>query len=206
MIDARGEKMDFGRTRYEQRKKKRVNTSLNIAIGIVVLFIVYFSFQLFFGGNPPEEAAADKDVTQEEPKGETVEKDKEPNVDYAKNERDEIEEDKAETESEEPIEDEPVVDGEWKPIGTSQSEPFVADYTKDSVNWQEMEKALRYAIGTEEKIVIWWLGNGGSPQSAEGVVSDPGNADTPYRVKLEWVTEKGWKPVSVEQLDHNPYR
>ncbi|HHY21679.1 MAG TPA: DUF1510 family protein, partial [Bacilli bacterium] len=50
------------------------------------------------------------------------------------------------------------------------------------------------------------LGNGGSPQSAEGVVSDPGNADTPYKVRLEWVTEKGWKPVSVEQLDRNPYR
>ncbi|HHY20469.1 MAG TPA: DUF1510 family protein, partial [Bacilli bacterium] len=151
--------MDFGRTRYEQRKKKRVNTTLNIAIGIVVLFIIYFSFQLFFGSNTPEEAAADEEVMQEEPKGETIEKDTEPKVDYSANERDEIEDDEAE--SEEPIEDEELVtDGEWKPIGTSQSEPFVADYTKYSVNWQEMEQALKYAIGTEEKIVIWWLGNG----------------------------------------------
>lgn len=197
--------MDFGRTRYEQRKKKRVNTTLNIAIAIVVLFIVYFSFQLFFGDNSPEEVAADKDVRQEEPKGETIEKDLEPKVDYSVNDREDIEEDKAR--SEEPIEgEEPIVDGEWQPIGTSQSEPFVADYTKDSVNWQEMEQALKYAIGTEENIVIWWLGNGGSPHSAEGVVSDPGNADTPYKVRLEWVTERGWKPVSVEQLDSNPYR
>lgn len=197
--------MDFERTRYEQRKKKRVNNTLNIAIGIVVLFIVYFSFQLFFGDNKPEEVPANQDVAQEESKGEKIEKDPEPNVHYSNNKQDEIEKDDEEI-PEDAEAEEQVADGEWKPIGTSQSEPFVADYTKDSLNWQEMTEALQYAIGTEEKIVIWWLGNGGSPQSAEGVVSDPGNADTPFKVRLKWVTEKGWKPVSVEQLDSNPYR
>lgn len=100
----------------------------------------------------------------------------------------------------------PPIDGEWEPIGTVQEEPFIAVYDKNHVNWEEMTRALQYATGIGDDIVIWWLGNGGDHLSAEGYVSDSVNKDTPYKVRLQWVTNRGWKPVSVEQLNENPYR
>lgn len=96
--------------------------------------------------------------------------------------------------------------GQWQPIGTKQEEPHITTFTKESIDWQEMVKAITYATNlSEEQMIIWRLENGGAPNLARGVVSTSMTKETPYEVKLEWVTNEGWKPVEVNVLDQNPY-
>lgn len=195
--------MEIGRTRYRERRKKRKGMLFNILFVIVLIMLIYFTIKLFVKNDVIEEANGDELIEEEQ----LHQHDDVPMNDEMSSDHDESEDEKVKTPLEvDEHDDEQAVDGQWEPIGTTQLEPFAADFTRDSVNWQEMERALKYAIGTEEKITIWWLGNGGDHLSAEGVVSTPQHASTPYRVRLEWVTEKGWKPVSVEQLENNPYR
>ncbi|WP_096201385.1 YrrS family protein [Bacillus sp. FJAT-45350] len=198
--------MDYNSTRFEQRKKKRVNKILNISIGIVAVLILFFGSQLIFGTSSNEDAMTEveeeetieeEEVIEEENIEEAVVEEEIPEIEN-NNEEEQIEED--EEELLEPV------DGEWQPIGTQQQqqEPFEADFTRDGQNWNEMKRALEYATGLGDNIIIWRLENGGNLQSAVGTVSDYQNQSTPYQVRLEW-TNRGWQPVNVNTLDKNPY-
>ncbi|WP_209122874.1 YrrS family protein [Alkalihalobacillus sp. BA299] len=201
-------------TRYEQRKKRRLNRLLNVAIGIVAILIIYFAVQLLFSSGSSEEVIADhgqeeqqQEQTEEIPK-QTHEENKD--IDSAQDEatRNEAENEDIREEDVEDVEEsfeEEVQYGEWEPIGTVQSEPFEINFSKDHVNWKEMTHALQYATGLGDDIILWRIENGGDSQSAVGTVSDPENKHTPYRVRIEWVPERGWKPVEVIQLSENPY-
>ncbi len=200
--------MDY-QTRYQKRKKKRVNRILNVLIGVVALLIIYFSSQLFFNSN--EKATV---VNSEE----TIENEEDENQP-----KDDIQEEKINTENENKIEDEkrvnekksekvteeeeiePTLDSNWHPTGTVQSEPFEADFTEGSINWQEMTNALKYATGLGDNIIIWRLGNDGNLQSAIGTVSDWENRSNPYQVRMRWVPYEGWLPIEVLQLEENPF-
>lgn len=88
--------------------------------------------------------------------------------------------------------------GPWHPIGTVQKEPHHTDYIKGSVDWNERVKALLYATGlSEDDYILWRLENGGSPDKSRGVISSKENPEKKYVVLLQWVTGKGWKPISV---------
>lgn len=96
-----------------------------------------------------------------------------------------------------------VIVKDWEPVGTEQEEPHVTTYDKNSLDWQEMLKAIRYATGLQEGDMIpWWVENGGGPQKVKATVTN--NAQNQiYRVYVEWVTEEGWMPVKVEVLKEN---
>lgn len=215
------------RRAIEERKKKRKNRLINGAIALVLIGIVFVSGMLIFGGDEKDVAVDssgneqldennERNYEQTDPMSDNNENDvnsgnarsNETESDVPQNRESEIELNDNESENEANIDDRttPPRDGEWEPISTVQEEPFVAVYDKNHVNWQEMTRALQYATGIGDDIVIWWLGNGGDHQSAEGYVSDSVNQDRPYKVRLEWVPNRGWKPVSVEQLNENPYR
>ncbi|OLO38804.1 hypothetical protein BTR23_11115 [Alkalihalophilus pseudofirmus] len=204
--------MDYS-TRYEQRKKRRLNRLLNVAIGVVAILIIYFAIQLFFSSGS-EEAIVDHDQEeqQEEHNEENTEQLIEENtdIDSAQDEtsKNEIENEELREEEEEESFNDEVRPGDWQPIGTVQSEPFELEsqhFSKDHVNWKEMTHAIQYATGLDDDITIWRIENGGNPQSAVGTVSGRDNKHTPYRVRIEWVPERGWKPVEVIQLSENPY-
>lgn len=94
-------------------------------------------------------------------------------------------------------------DAAWEPIGTEQSGDHVTQYEKGSVDWQEMERALAYGAGiSQEGMKVFWLGNGGSPDTAVGTISPSDNSVT-YRVYIQWIDEEGWKPTKVEKLKTN---
>ena len=94
-------------------------------------------------------------------------------------------------------------DTAWKPVGTEQSGEHVTQYEQGSVDWQEMEKALAYGAGISEgDMKVYWLGNGGSPDTAVGTVS-PSDDSATYRVHIQWVDGQGWKPTKVEKLKVN---
>ncbi|MFD6208817.1 DUF1510 family protein [Peribacillus sp. NPDC060253] len=94
----------------------------------------------------------------------------------------------------------------WKPVGTEQSGEHTTSFQKDSVDWNEMSKAIANGAGIDEgSMRMWWLQNGGSPNTAIGTVSEGDNPKT-FRVHIEWVDGSGWKPVKVEELKTNDKR
>ena len=72
---------------------------------------------------------------------------------------------------------------------------------KKHVDWAEKKKALSYATGhSEDELIFWKIKNGGGPQKSIGIVSTRDKSEK-YRVFLEWVDEKGWKPVQMDILN-----
>ncbi|WP_456273945.1 DUF1510 family protein [Bacillus sp. AK031] len=106
-------------------------------------------------------------------------------------------------ESDEPNVKKVIVDPSWKPIGTQQTGEHVAQYEQDSADWQEKVQALSYATGIPEgNMTVWWLERNGGPDKAIGTVA-PKDQSTTYRVYLQWVDGKGWKPVKMQELVEN---
>ncbi|MFC0473599.1 YrrS family protein [Halalkalibacter kiskunsagensis] len=188
--------------RYEQRKKKRVNRILNVAIGIVTILIIVFAVQIFFSSTSSEEVLTEVDqngeIEENEPESiaDPVEKNKENNQSEA------VEENEHESTEEQLDEEElePVPDGEWEPVGTSQTGEFTPDFNEGSTNWNEMVKALQYATGIDD-MIVWWIGNGGSATRARGEVAPRGNPNEKYEVYIEWIDGQGWMPVEKNKLN-----
>ncbi|MFS0672892.1 DUF1510 family protein [Ornithinibacillus sp. 179-J 7C1 HS] len=112
-----------------------------------------------------------------------------------------------ETETTEPVatDDDNVVSaytGDWQPVGTEQVGPHTTQFDTESIDWKEMEKAIRSATGlTEEDMITWFIGNGGH-QKAIGTVTNKAQTEI-YRVYLSWVDNQGWQPTLVEILKEN---
>ncbi|MFB4164830.1 DUF1510 family protein [Alteribacillus sp. JSM 102045] len=221
-------------TRYEMRKRKRMNRILNASIVAVGALIIFFAVQLFFSGDDQAvEEEETEDVAQEtdtEPVEEESSPDDTPETDTNDSEEsddnrdtqdnEETEETQQDREEEESAEEENEQDGpqipegdgengEWEPIGTEQSGSFSHNFSENSQNWEEMQMALRYATGLDEAdeddIIYWRIENGGDSHTVVGVVSDKDNKNNPYQVTMEFVENEGWKPLEVEVLDSNPY-
>lgn len=87
----------------------------------------------------------------------------------------------------------------WEPIGTVQTGEHTSVFDQDSVDWTEMIQAITYATGIDESnMTIWFLGNNGHNR-AVGTISSK-NQQEKYRVYIDWVDGKGWKPTKVEEL------
>lgn len=52
-------------------------------------------------------------------------------------------------------------------------------------------------------MIVWFIKNGGSPDTAIGTVSSKDKKDK-YRVYMKWVKNKGWKPTKMEVLKTLP--
>ncbi|SES18382.1 YrrS family protein [Salisediminibacterium halotolerans] len=235
--------------RREVRKKKRINTFLNISIGIVAVIIVFISGTLFFGLGGNDEAAPnnnnDNDTAEENNEGagginentnisddETEQNNDADNeldgnlgdtVNDANNNNenngnesnnnnqnnDSNDENESNENNSNNEESGPADEDEWGPIGTAQEEPFELTqekFSRDHVNWEEMERALEYATGiSQSEMTVWRIENAGGENTVVGTVSDDENTSTPYQVELSWVEGEGWEPASMEQLSSNPY-
>ncbi|TWT09064.1 YrrS family protein [Planomicrobium sp. CPCC 101079] len=162
-----------------------------------------------------EEADAEKEATdpeQEQPESASEESEEENAVENDENEADK----NSETEQKEgtviggtitskasndPIVEETVINTSWEPVKTSQKGDHVSVYEKDSVDWKEKVSAISYATGLQEdNMYIMRIQNGGGPQKSIGVVQSKDQQEK-YRVYLEWVDGKGWKPVKMDILN-----
>ncbi|WP_062049950.1 YrrS family protein [Bacillus sp. JCM 19034] len=201
--------------RYEKRREKRKSLLLNVAIVIVMVLIAFFALQIF---NQEGTVLVDEDE-QDPIESEENEEDIESKVPIIEDpittvpdhelpiDEDPIEEDIIEEGMEDEDEDEPSRpnEGEWEPIGTTQSE-LRLEFSEGSVNRQEMDRALSYASGLRlEEMTVWRIENAGDQRSVRGVVSNYENSETPYEIYLEWQDGEGWLPVQMNQLDRNPY-
>jgi cytoskeletal protein RodZ len=193
--------------RFAQRAKRRkINRILNTAIAVVVLLIITVAWNLFSDGGQSSEQAA-KPQSKTEVKKEHGEQ----KVEVEINEQQEKDEESEQTDSEEEQEvietpgppgsniETEIVNPAWQPIGTTQSEPHVTQFKKDSVDWKEMLDAVSYATGlSQSDMIVWFIGNNG-PNKAVATISTKDKAQY-YKVYIEWVENQGWKPTKVQKL------
>ncbi|MEK4759388.1 YrrS family protein [Viridibacillus sp. FSL E2-0187] len=109
--------------------------------------------------------------------------------------------------SDDPIVKEVIKDSNWKPTATAQKESGAqhnSSYDSNSTDWKEKVATLASTTGlNEDEMIVWYLKNGGSPDTAIGTVSSKDKKDK-YRVYMKWVKNKGWKPTKMEVLNTLP--
>ncbi len=191
-------------------KKRKINRIYNISIAVICVLIVIVAITIFTGN--------DMEKTSTEPtKSNQIDANTDKNT-VNTNETEPVEdvkeEEEASTEPElvkvEGSGDKNVVNTytseSWKPIGTEQTGVHRISFEKGSTDWNEMTKAIAYGAGIDEASMhLWWLNNGGTPNSAVGTVS-AGNNPQSFRVYIEWIDGEGWKPIKVEELKENDKR
>ncbi|MFA2807930.1 YrrS family protein [Bacillus mycoides] len=85
----------------------------------------------------------------------------------------------------------------WKPIGTEQGARPAMKFKEGTVDWNEMKKAISYAVDVPEgQLIFDFIGNNGE-NKAYGNVRDK-QSNKKYKVDIDWVENQGWKPVSVQ--------
>ncbi|MGU3372571.1 YrrS family protein [Bacillus mycoides] len=85
----------------------------------------------------------------------------------------------------------------WKPIGTEQGAKPAMEFKEGTVDWNEMKKAISYAVDAPEgQLIFDFIGNNGE-NKAYGNVRDK-QSNKKYKVDIDWVENQGWKPVSVQ--------
>lgn len=212
---------DFSRL---NRKKKRSKTNrlLNIAIAVVVMLIILTATIIFSSGDGSNQAKEDSVKTGQEQEKNDLVTNKEKTDDQAVQKGTESIEEQSklddneveEVEIEEPEEPgtithmssddqvvaETIVNTAWEPLATKQTGEHISSYDGNTVDWNEKKEAIAYAIGnTTDSLIYWKIKNGGSPTTSIGIVSTQDKVEK-YRVYLEWVDDKGWKPTKVDVL------
>lgn len=203
-------------------KKRKINRIYNILLGIVIIAIIVVLVFIFSGNDEENQATpTENNSAQQEEKINNNENVSDQETDSSNTDEKDNEEQEEDTNTEElteieSLENATIVENNndsniettyenenWQPVGTTQTGEHVTNFTKDSTDWNEMEKALAYGAGLDENnIILYWLGNGGAANKATGTIS-PKDKSATYRVYIEWVDGSGWKPYKVEQLKTN---
>lgn len=102
--------------------------------------------------------------------------------------------------NDEEIIEQSIIDSSWQPIGTDQSGEHVSQYDAESTDYNEKKRAIAYATGfSEDELFYKRVKNGGGPQKSIGIVTTKDGSKI-FRVYIEWIDEKGWKPVKMDVL------
>lgn len=214
-------------SRYQRFEKRRKNTKLLTILAILggaLALILLVTTILPFGGeektvnDQPKTATDDSDQTEydsTESSQDSSSTDTEGQEDSTETPEESSEEDSSESNTvdwettEETVEEsdkenvEKVITRDWKPIGTEQEGSHRATFKKGTQDWDEMVKAIHVGAGLQpSNSILWYVGNGGDAQSAIGTITDKSQQKI-YRVYVEWIDQKGWKPVKVEVLEEN---
>ncbi|MFD6510690.1 DUF1510 family protein [Bacillus sp. NPDC060175] len=200
-------------SRFQAKQQNRRNKGIfNIAFSVVLVTVGIVTYQLFFTSDTSKKAIAqEKKATKiEEKKNEDKEAAK---IEEKKNEDKETAHLEEKQKVEEPVktnenenkEGEKTISEEkgsqtnpsWKPIGTEQGAKPAMRFKEGTVDWNEMKKAISYAVDVPESQLIFdFIGNNGN-NKAYGNVRDK-QSNKKYKVDIDWVENQGWKPVSVQ--------
>ncbi len=177
--------------------------TVGIFIVIVLLFVV--------GSSILTKDHAAPEHLQRQPVGEEQEEKEEEKPKEDKEDKKEEQEDKEEkqqgpkdeliqSESDKPDVLEVWTNEAWGPIGTEQEEPHVSKFDGQSQDWIEKKEAIAAPLSYEmEELTYIYVQGGATAKEAIGTVQSKEDR-VKYRVYIEWVDEKGWKPVRVERL------
>lgn len=195
------------------RRKEKMDRTLNYLIGIVSVLIV-ISVIVIFTGNEDEEAAkepAEETPVESQPIEEeenAVEEDEEVESEPVPQDEEEAEEPtESETNapkvssSDQPAVDEVWTNDAWKPYATAQTGEHTSTFTEGDIDYEEKLKAIYSVIPLDQQeSILWSIRNNGNAKSAVAVLSSKDKAQK-YRVAIEWIDDQGWKPQQVEVLN-----
>ncbi|MGM9987664.1 MAG: YrrS family protein [Bacillaceae bacterium] len=178
--------------RVKQKKRRKwINRLLNILIVIVLAAIGIVCYYMFFKEPVKEKKKVSKPVVHS-----AIEKPEEPE----KNKELEQELMWIREKMEDPNVVETYQQPDWTVIETKQKEPHKISYEIGSVDWLEMKNCIAYATNlTFKDFSTWYIGRGEKQNETIGIISTKDGAYH-YRVYMEWMTNKGWKPKLVQQL------
>lgn len=207
---------NYRSARYSERAKRRkTNIILNSLIVVVLGLIIVVAVNIFNSGSEKADVQKQTPPTTKQTDNKGTSNKTKPNKESNQSAKDNVQKEKDEKKDEKEVKiteggapnvKKTIENPNWKPVETSQSGEHVAVYDSSSVDWQEMLKAIGSAIDTDpNNMVVWFLENGG-PNRSIGTVSVKGKEDQTFRVYIEWVDQKGWKPVKVEELIQNDKR
>ena len=202
-------------------KRRKTNIVLNTLIVIVLLLIVVVTVNVFFGddktaskedaerasalsqsGQEKKDTNTDNQEKVRTSKDKNKEKDQDIDQDIDKDgdlsEKDDVKDQEIVTEGgSDPEVKKTIVNPTWEPVGTSRTGQHFNEYS--GADWDEMVQAISYGTGIDpSNMTILFLGNNG-PDKSVGTVKQK-DTQQEYRVYIEWVDEKGWKPTQVEEL------
>lgn len=202
-------------------KRRKTNIVLNTLIVIVLLLIVVVTVNVFFGddktaskedaerasalsqsGQEKKDTNTDNQEKVRTSKDKNKEKDQDIDQDIDKDgdlsEKDDVKDQEIVTEGgSDPEVKKTIVNPAWEPVGTSRTGQHFNEYS--GADWDEMVQAISYGTGIDpSNMTILFLGNNG-PDKSVGTVKQK-DTQQEYRVYIEWVDEKGWKPTQVEEL------
>ncbi|PGO20636.1 FMN-dependent NADH-azoreductase [Bacillus cereus] len=217
--------MGQGSRFQEKQQNRRKKVIFNIAFTLVLVTVGIVTYQLFSPSDTSKKAIAqEKKATKIEEKKhkekeaaqlEEKKREEKEAAQLEKKEREEREaalleekqkaEKSVKTSENENKEGEKTVSQEkgsqtnpsWKPIGTEQGAKPAMQFKEGTVDWNEMKKAISYAVDAPEgQLIFDFIGNNGE-NKAYGNVRDK-QSNKKYKVDIDWVENQGWKPVSVQ--------
>jgi hypothetical protein len=207
-------------------KRRKTNIVLNALIVIVLLLIVVVTVNIFFSDDQTASKSNDKvensvkennsetagalsqgdeedtniDGQEKETTSKDNNKESDQNIDKDGdlNSQNDVKDQEVVTEGgSDPEVKKTIVNPAWEPVGTSQTGQHFNEYS--GVDWDEMVQAISYGTGIDPgNMTIVFLGNNG-PDKSVGTVKQKDTQQV-YRVYIEWVDEKGWKPTQVEEM------
>lgn len=199
------EKQTRSNRNLQPAPSKKLNSWLNVLIGVVAVLIVITTLYIFnWQDNIEDTAKEDSVVTkpeekEEEPsKEDSIKIEEEPPV---QEEQQPEQETAVETPSDDPIVNRAITDANWQPTPTTQTGEHVSSYDDQSIDWAEKVATVTGVTGIEENnMIIWHLGNNGGVNKSIAIVSTK-DKTAMYRVSMEWVNNEGWLPVKFEELN-----
>ena len=213
-------------SRFQAKQQNRRNKGIfNIAFSVVIVTVGIVTYQLFFTSdtskkaiaqekkvtkieekkNEDKEAAKIEEKENEDKKATKVEEKKNEDKETAHLEEKQKVEELVKTKENENKEGEKTISQEkgsqtnssWKAIGTEQGAKPAMQFKEGTVDWNEMKKAISYAVDVPESQLIFdFIGNNGN-NKAYGNVRDK-QSNKKYKIDIDWVENQGWKPVSVQ--------
>ncbi|MGF2711771.1 YrrS family protein [Bacillus cereus] len=187
-------------SRFQEKQQNRRNKGIfNIAFSVVLVTVGIVTYQLFFTSDTSKKAIA------QEKKATKIEEKKNEDKEAVKIEEKQKVEEPVKTNGNENKEGEKTISQEkgsqtnpsWKAIGTEQGAKPAMKFKEGTVDWNEMKKAISYAVDVPESQLIFdFIGNNGN-NKAYGNVRDK-QSNKKYKVDIDWVENQGWKPVSVQ--------
>ncbi|MEL3973915.1 DUF1510 family protein [Rossellomorea oryzaecorticis] len=95
-----------------------------------------------------------------------------------------------------------VINKDWTPVPTNQTNHTKVTFDEGSLDWEEMTAAIaKGADLSPNDMILWWV-EGQGMNSVIATVTNKAQTDN-FRVHVEWIEGRGYAPFKVEELYEN---
>ena len=205
--------------RSAYHKKKKYDRLLNILIAIISILII-INFVTLLSDNKEQSKEVAKENVKNEQQDESTNHNQEDNGVIEEGQNNEsISEGQSSSEegasddglnssegeiivhtSDDPNVIEAIENPQWDVTPTQQTGEHISAYQNGHIDYEEKLMTFRNVVNLDENNIIYWaVKNNGSTSHSVGIVSTMDKSEI-YRIFIEWVDGKGWKPVKLERL------